>query len=77
MSSNPLESLAEYTRFVSQLLSLSDIERSTVILWPNSPYTGTAEGEVWFKNNFRLRMREELDFDASLITSYGSIPLPI
>jgi hypothetical protein len=71
MNPNPLESLSEYTRFVSQLLSHADIERSTVILWPNSPYTGTAEGEVWFKNNFRLRMREELDFDAALITSYG------
>ena len=33
--------------------------------------TGTAEGEAWFKGNLRLRMREELDFDAALITSYA------
>ena len=56
---------------MSQILSHSDVERSTVVVWSNSPYTGTAEGEVWFKGNVRLRMREELDFDSELITSYG------
>ena len=71
MSQNPLTSLAEYSRFVSQTLNRPDVERSTVIVWSNSPYTGTAEGEVWFKGGFRLRMREEFDFDAALITSYG------
>ena len=71
MSENPLKSLSEYSRFVSQILSHSDVERSTVVVWSNSPYTGTAEGEVWFKGNVRLRMREELDFDSELITSYG------
>ena len=30
-----------------------------------------AEGEVFFLKGFRLRMREELDFDAGLMTSYG------
>jgi len=38
---------------------------------PISPYTGIAEGEVSFANGLRLRMREELDFDAGLITAYG------
>lgn len=71
MRENPLKSLSEYSRFVSQILIHSDVERSTVVVWSNSPYTGTAEGEVWFKGNLRLRMREELDFDAMLITSYG------
>lgn len=71
MSETPLKSLSEYSRFVSQILSHSDVERSTVVVWSNSPYTGTAEGEVWFKGNVRLRMREELDFDSELITSYG------
>ena len=71
MSETPLKSLSEYSRFVSQILSHSDVERSTVVAWSNSPYTGTAEGEVWFKGNVRLRMREELDFDSELITSYG------
>ena len=41
------------------------------MVWSNSPYTGTAEGEVLFKGNVKLRIREELDFDAKLITSYG------
>ena len=71
MSETPLKSLSEYSRFVSQILSHSDVERSTVVVWSNSPYIGTAEGEVWFKGNVRLRMREELDFDSELITSYG------
>jgi Family of unknown function (DUF6516) len=71
MNQNPLKSLSEYSRFISQILSRPDIERSTIIVWSNSPYTGTAEGEVWLKEGLRLRMREELDFDAGLITSYG------
>ncbi len=66
-----LKSLAEYSRFVSQLLDRSDVERSTIMVWSNSPYTGTAEGEVFFKGNIRPRIREELDFDTVLITSYG------
>ena len=64
MSENPLSSLAAYSRFVSQVLSRPEVERSTVVVWSNSPYTGTAEGEVWLKGDLRLRMREELDFDA-------------
>jgi hypothetical protein len=36
-----------------------------------SPYTGVAEGEVLFNSGYRLRLREELDFDAGLITAYG------
>ena len=45
--------------------------RSTVTVWSVSPYTGVAEGEVTFIHNFRLRLREELDFADALITSYG------
>ena len=30
-----------------------------------------AEGEVFFVGGLRLRLREELDFDARLISSYG------
>jgi hypothetical protein len=30
-----------------------------------------AEGEVFFVQRFRLRIRQELDFDAGLITAYG------
>jgi Family of unknown function (DUF6516) len=71
MSETSLNSLSEYSRFVSQVLSRPEVERSTVVVWSNSPYTGTAEGEVWFTGNVRLRMREELDFDVGLITSYG------
>lgn len=71
MSETPLKSLSEYSQFVSQILSHPNVDHSTVAVWSASPYTGTAEGEVWFKGNIRLRMREELDFDAGLITSYG------
>jgi hypothetical protein len=68
---NPLKSLANYSHFVADLLNRVSVERSTVAVWSDSPFTGIAEGEVFFANGIRLRMREELDFDAGLITSYG------
>lgn len=71
MSYSPLKSLAEYSNFVLQVLNHPEINRSTVVVWSNSPYTGTAEGEVFFNQGIRLRMREEIDFDSELITSYG------
>jgi hypothetical protein len=71
MSSSPLRSLAEYSRFVAELLDNLRIERSTVRIWSDSPYTGIAEGEVFFRDGLRLRMREEIDFAAGLIASYG------
>lgn len=71
MSDNPLESLANYSRFVAELLDHPAVERSTVGVWSDSPHTGIVEGEVFFSNGIRLRLREELDFDAGLITSYG------
>ncbi|MEZ4865028.1 MAG: DUF6516 family protein [Caldilineaceae bacterium] len=71
MPSNPLESLSAYSNFVVEQINRSTINRSTVSIWPASPYTGVAEGEVFFSKGFRLRLREELDFEAALITSYG------
>ena len=71
MADNPLRSLADYSRFVADLLDRPSVIRSTVVVWSDSPYTGTAEGEVLFSNGFSLRMREELDFETGLITSYG------
>jgi hypothetical protein len=71
MSDNPLKSLAEYSHFITETLDRPGVQRSTVVVWSDSPYTGTAEGEVFFAGGVRLRMREELDFNAGLITSYG------
>jgi hypothetical protein len=71
MSDNPLQSLSDYSRFVAELLSQRNVQSSTVAVWSDSPYTSVAEGEVFFTNGLRLRMREEIDLDASLITSYG------
>ena len=71
MSENPLASLADYSRFVAELLNRATVTRSTVIVWSDSPFTGVAEGEVWFSHGIRLRMREEVDFDAALIAAYG------
>jgi len=68
---NPLKSLGDYSRFVAELLDRPTVARLTVVVWSDSPYTGMAEGAVFFSNGFRLRLREELDFDAGLITSYG------
>jgi len=69
--SNPLRSLAAYSHFVAELLDHPTVERSTVAVWSTSPYTGIAEGEVFFPHGLWLRMRQELDFDAGLIISYG------
>ena len=71
MTDNPLKSLASYSRFVGELLHRPTVKRSTLAIWSDSRYTGIAEGEVFFSNGIRLRVREELDFDACLITSYG------
>jgi len=71
MSDNPLKSLVNYSRFVAELLHRPTVGRSTIAVWSDSRYTGIAEGEVFFSNGIRLRLREELDFDAGLITSYG------
>ena len=71
MGENPLASLAGYSRFVAELLDRPTVTRSTVIVWSDSPFSGIAEGEVFFSNGIRLRMREELDFDAALIAAYG------
>lgn len=71
MAGNPLASVASYSQFLAELLNRPSVVRSTITVWSASPYTGVAEGELFFVNDFRLRMREELDFDAELITSYG------
>jgi hypothetical protein len=66
-----LQSLASYSQYVADVANRPTVQRSTVTVWSVSPYTGIAEGEVWFSDGFRLRLREELDFEAGLITSYG------
>ncbi len=71
MSDTPLISLVNYSRFVAESVDHALVERSTVAVWSTSPYTGIAEGEIFFSQEFRLRMREELDFEAGLITAYG------
>jgi hypothetical protein len=70
MADNPLTSLTDYSRFVIRLLQRPSVELSTVAVWSASRYTGIAEGDVLFAGGIRLRLREELDFDAGLITSY-------
>jgi len=69
MASAPLRSLADYSRLVAETLQQPQVLHSTVRVWSDSPFTGIAEGEVFCANGVRLRLREELDFDAGLITS--------
>lgn len=71
MNDDPLSSLSSYSAFLAALLHRPMVERSTVTVWPNSRYLATAEGEVFFSNGCRLRMREELDFEDKRIISYG------
>lgn len=68
---NPLCSLERYARFLAETLNRPEVTRSTLTVWPTSPYTGVAEGEVFFVKGFRLRVREELDFASGCITAYG------
>lgn len=71
MKPNPLKSLADYSRFLAEILGHPSILRSTVHVWSDSPWSGIAEGEVFGGNGMRLRMREGIDFAAGLITSHG------
>lgn len=71
MADNPLVSVADYSQFLAELVNRPDVVRSTITAWSASPYTGVAEGDLFFVGGFRLRMREEIDFDEQLITSYG------
>ena len=71
MNANPLKSLKKYSRYIAELTETPFTERSTLKVWSVSKYTGIAEGEIFFKNSYRLRMREEIDFDEGIITSYG------
>ena len=68
---NPLKSLRQYSIFVAETAGRPAVRSSTVRVWSESPFTGVATGEIFFADGFRLRIREELDFDAGLITSYG------
>lgn len=71
MTGNPLKSLSSYSQFVAELLDRPTVLRSTLAVWSDSPYTGIAEGQVFFPHGIKVRVREEFDFDAALITSYG------
>jgi len=71
MADNPLKSLTSYSQFLAELLDRPNLLRSTITVWSVSPYTGIAEGEVFFVDGYRLRMREELDFDEQIIAAYG------
>ena len=71
MIANSLSSLNDYSRFVAETLGQPNVKSTTVAVWSDSPYTGIAEVEVLFTNGLRLRMREEMDFSAGLIISYG------
>jgi hypothetical protein len=56
---------------MAEALDRPDVQRSTVAVWSDSSYTGTAEGEVFFVGGIRIRLRQELDFEAGQITAYG------
>lgn len=71
MIANPLRSLGSYSRYLADLFDQPGIVSSTVTAWSDSPFTGIAEGEVFFENGLRLRLREEIDFEEGIIISYG------
>jgi uncharacterized protein DUF6516 len=71
MVESPLSSLADYSRFVAEVLNRTKIASSTVAVWSDSPGTGIAERKILFTHGIRLRLREELDFEAGIIAAYG------
>ena len=71
MNDLSLTSLEAYSRRVAEILDRPTVHHSTVSVWSASPYTGIAEGEVFFLHGFRLRIREEVDFADNMITAYG------
>jgi hypothetical protein len=71
MPDNPLKSLTNYSHFIADLLNRPTIKHSTLSVWSDSPYTGVAEGDVFFTNGLRLYLRKELDFMEMIITSYA------
>lgn len=71
MTTNPIKSLSEYSNLIAKACNRSTVKSSTVTVWSVSRYTGIAEGEIFLTDEYRLRMREELDFDEGIITSYG------
>jgi hypothetical protein len=71
MAYNPIKSLNEYSRFIADMCVRSTVKSSTITVWSVSKYTGIAEGIVYLSKEYRLRMREELDFSEGIITSYG------
>ena len=70
MPDNPLKSLTNYSRYIAELLNRPTVKHSTLAVWSDSPYTGVAEGDVFFTNGLRIHKREELDFIEGIITSY-------
>ena len=70
-SIHALRSLSNYSRYVAEQCNRPSVKSSTLVVWSDGPYTGIAEGEIYMDGGFHLRVREELDFEAGLIASYG------
>jgi len=66
-----LKSLEAYSRYVANLIERFGVKRSTVTVWSISKYMGIVEGEMFLDGGYRLRVREEIDFEVGLIVSYG------
>jgi hypothetical protein len=60
----------EKYKLVIEHLNWSTVVRLIIPVWSVSLYTGITEGKLFFTYEFRLCLREELDFAAGLITSY-------
>ncbi len=71
MTEKVLYLLDSYSQFIAEEVNRATVENSTLTIWSVSKYTGIAEGEIFFKKGYRLRTREEMDFDAGLIAAYG------
>jgi hypothetical protein len=67
MPDNPLKSLTNYSRYIAELINRPTVKHSTLAVWYDSPYTVIAEGDVFFTNGLRPRVRKALDFFEGII----------
>ena len=67
-----LPSRAEYERFIYTITkAFSIVEKSTLHFFSTSAAAGMLKGTIWFRNGFRLKVVEVIDFAVGEILDYS------
>lgn len=68
----PFPARPEYEQFIYTIVEqFGAIEKSTLHFFTTSPTAGLLKGEILFKNGYRLRIVEVIDFASSEILDYS------